>query len=138
LGFINRGVKTANFVVLQKTKMPAILVECCFCDSAVDMALFDADLMAEAIAEGILGKDIPSEREVIPQDIFATMTVLNETFLKPSPEDSTKLEPNLLKVVPEGVYQVKVLADDEAHYLIECDLGKGFIYSKHCKVEPLN
>lgn len=59
LGFANRGIKTRdNLYVLNKTKAPALLVECCFCDSKVDAKIYDADKMAQAIAEGILGKKL--------------------------------------------------------------------------------
>lgn len=59
LGYSNRGVKYRNnLYVLNRTKAPALLVECCFCDSRVDSKLYDADKMARAIAEGILGKTI--------------------------------------------------------------------------------
>lgn len=58
LGFDDRGVKTDKLYVLRNTKAPALLVECCFCDSKIDAKLYDADKMAHAIAEGILGKKI--------------------------------------------------------------------------------
>jgi N-acetylmuramoyl-L-alanine amidase len=45
LGFKNRGVKSANYFVLKNTNMPAILIECCFCDSQTDMAKFNAQAM---------------------------------------------------------------------------------------------
>ncbi|MDJ0800178.1 MAG: N-acetylmuramoyl-L-alanine amidase [Calothrix sp. MO_167.B12] len=57
LGFFNRGVKNRPaFYVLRGTTMPAILVEMCFCDSAKDMALFDAKKMALAIVKGLTGE----------------------------------------------------------------------------------
>ena len=40
-GFKNRGVKTANFYVLSKTKMPAVLIEIGFIDNSLDNELFD-------------------------------------------------------------------------------------------------
>ncbi len=55
LGFKNRGVKSTAFFVIKNTSMPAILVECCFCDSKADMNLFDAEKMAEAIKVGLIG-----------------------------------------------------------------------------------
>ena len=58
LGFDDRGVKTDKLYVLRNTKAPALLVECCFCDSRIDAKLYDTDKMAHAIAEGILGKKI--------------------------------------------------------------------------------
>lgn len=59
LGYRNRGVKLRpELYVLNKTKAPAMLVECCFVDDADDVALYDASRMAKAIAEGITGEGI--------------------------------------------------------------------------------
>jgi N-acetylmuramoyl-L-alanine amidase len=54
LGFGNRGVRDKpRFFVIKNTTMPAILIECCFVDSVIDMKLFDAEKMATAIAKGL-------------------------------------------------------------------------------------
>ena len=65
LGFANRGVKTQvnaqgqdAFGILRLTNMPAVLLECAFINNPTDMARFDANAMARAVAEGI--------REVFP------------------------------------------------------------------------
>ena len=55
LGFYDRGVKSRRFYVLRNTAMPAILIEGAFCDSSRDMALFDAQKMADAITKGLIG-----------------------------------------------------------------------------------
>lgn len=63
LGFANRGVKVnPSLYVLSHTKAQALLVECCFVDDADDVKLYNADSMARAIAEGILG-DLVSRPE---------------------------------------------------------------------------
>lgn len=55
LGFLSRGVKDGGqLYVIKNTDMPAILIECCFCDSRRDMALYNAELMAAAITRGLL------------------------------------------------------------------------------------
>lgn len=54
LGFTNRGVKSKNFYVLRATRMPAILIECCFVDNWRDINRFNADKMAAAIANGLM------------------------------------------------------------------------------------
>ncbi|AFY56661.1 N-acetylmuramoyl-L-alanine amidase [Rivularia sp. PCC 7116] len=60
MGFFNRGVKNGSHLfVMKNTNMPAILVECCFIDSAKDMKLFNSESMANAIVKGLTGK-LPS------------------------------------------------------------------------------
>lgn len=57
VGFENQGVNEgANFVVLNRTRMPAVLVEAGFLNSDADNLLFDERFedIAQAIAEGIL------------------------------------------------------------------------------------
>jgi N-acetylmuramoyl-L-alanine amidase len=57
LGFFNRGVKSGSHLyVIRNTDMPAVLVEMCFIDSQRDVALFDAESMADAICLGLTGK----------------------------------------------------------------------------------
>lgn len=59
LGYRNRGVKARpELYVLNKTKAPAMLVECCFVDDADDVGLYNDASMAQAIAEGIAGTTI--------------------------------------------------------------------------------
>ena len=67
-GYRDRGVKVANFYVLRNTNAPAILVECCFIDSASDMAKFNAKGVAKAIAEGLLNKSITDEEPQKPSN----------------------------------------------------------------------
>ena len=57
LGFKNRGVKDrTDLYVLKHTKAPAILIECCFCDSAIDAGLYNCETMASAIVKGLTGE----------------------------------------------------------------------------------
>jgi len=53
-----RGLKQANFSVLQHTNMPAVLVECCFLSNAEEAQWISSDEIqqqhAEAIADGII------------------------------------------------------------------------------------
>ena len=55
LPLVDRGIKTANFVVLTNTIMPAVLVETAFIDNAHDAELLrdKQDDFARAIARGI-------------------------------------------------------------------------------------
>ena len=57
LGYKNRGVKTnSKLYVLNKTKAPAMLIECCFVDDKDDVQLYDCKRMADAIVYGITGQ----------------------------------------------------------------------------------
>ena len=57
VGFLNQGVnQRQDLVVLNRTQMPAVLVEVGFINTDVDNQLFDQrfDDIAQAIADGIL------------------------------------------------------------------------------------
>jgi N-acetylmuramoyl-L-alanine amidase len=67
LGFYNRGLKYRNNLhVLRRTNMPAILVECCFCDNWKDIERFDAEKMASAIVKGLTGQSPNSSPRPCP------------------------------------------------------------------------
>ncbi|BCZ48874.1 hypothetical protein psyc5s11_49410 [Clostridium gelidum] len=54
LNLTNRGVKTRNLIVLNRTVMPAILVECLFADSD-DADIYNQEVIARAIVNGLVG-----------------------------------------------------------------------------------
>ena len=57
LGFKNRGVKiNKKLYVLNHTKAPAMLIECCFVDDKDDVVLYDYKSIATAIVYGITGQ----------------------------------------------------------------------------------
>ena len=56
LGIRNRGVKKQSLIVLNKTSMPAILIECLFADSS-DSNKYNAEIIAGAIVDGLTGAD---------------------------------------------------------------------------------
>lgn len=67
------GTLSANFYVIRKTKMPAILIECGFMDSAVDIKhILDTDWLEQVglgIAEGVcevFGGSIPDQKPSKP------------------------------------------------------------------------
>jgi N-acetylmuramoyl-L-alanine amidase len=67
VGFINRGVKTANFHVLRETKTPAVLVEIGFIDNTRNNNLFDSKRkeIVIGIAKAILAQlGIPYQEEL--------------------------------------------------------------------------
>lgn len=56
VGFLDRGVKKANFHVLRETRSPAVLIEAGFIDNTKDNELFDSkfDEIVKAITTAIL------------------------------------------------------------------------------------
>ncbi|WP_297418892.1 N-acetylmuramoyl-L-alanine amidase [Clostridium sp.] len=58
LGFVDRGVKEANYHVLRETKSPAVLIEIGFIDNTEDNNLFDEkrDAIIKAISKAILAE----------------------------------------------------------------------------------
>ncbi len=61
LGLKDRGAKQrTGLYVLKNTKSTAVLVECCFVDSANDKKKWNADKCAQAIAEAVTGKTVSS------------------------------------------------------------------------------
>lgn len=62
LNLPNRGVKTRSLIVLNRTVMPAILVECLFADSN-DAVVYNAEVIARAIVDGLVGADGSSDGE---------------------------------------------------------------------------
>lgn len=68
-GYVDRGVKTANFAVVAKTNAPAMLIECAFIDNANDMNVYDADILAKAIVEGITGVKVEDKPGTSSQEV---------------------------------------------------------------------
>ncbi len=62
LNLPNRGVKTRSLIVLNRTVMPAILVECLVADSD-DADKYNAEVIARAIVNGLVGADASSDEE---------------------------------------------------------------------------
>jgi N-acetylmuramoyl-L-alanine amidase len=62
LNLPNRGVKTRNLIVLNRTVMPAILAECLFADSD-DAYKYNAEVIARAIVNGLVSTNDASEGE---------------------------------------------------------------------------
>lgn len=58
IGFVNRGVKKANFHVLRETKAPAVLIELGFIDNSRDNSLFDSKKkeIIKAVSKAILSQ----------------------------------------------------------------------------------
>ena len=129
LGFFNRGVKRANFYVLTQTKMPAVLVECCFIDNYKDMQIFNSAEMANAIVSGLVG-ELPPNIRSNP----ATLKITHQTWLKPSTEQSSTIPHHQLKSLPPGEYSINFLGFEEQHYLVQYKNSDYFVYSGHAEI----
>lgn len=130
LGFYDRGAKQAKFYVLRNTKITAVLVECCFCDSATDMDRFDPEKMAKAIAQGIfnyLGIDDEPEEPT-------KIRIHTDTWIKELPEQSGSLNSKQKDPLKVGVYTLlDAEPEEEAHYHVRLKSGlAGYVYSGHC------
>ena len=62
LSITNRGVKTQSLIVLNKTSMPSILIECLFADSS-DSNKYNAQIIAGAVVDGLIGEDSSQNKQ---------------------------------------------------------------------------
>ncbi len=137
LGFNDRKVKNAGFFVLKNTQMPAILIECCFCDAKVDMDRFDAEKMAEAIKDGLIGDSDDDEPKSDKQYVLEITT---KTVLKPSTEQASELPKESLFDIEPGSYPILDVRFEENHYWVKWpDKSKGnrdehFVFAEYSKV----
>lgn len=77
LGFFNRGVKSGSHLyVLRNTRMPAILIECCFVDSPRDMNIFESEATANAIVKGLTGELPTTPVNPVPDEELNTDTTV--------------------------------------------------------------
>ncbi|MCA1992266.1 MAG: N-acetylmuramoyl-L-alanine amidase [Coleofasciculus sp. S288] len=138
LGVKNKGVKSTPFFVIKNTQMPAILVECCFCDSKVDMDRFDAEKMAEAIKDGLIGE---SDEDEPKPDKDYVLKITKPTVLKPSTEQSSELSKDTLVDIGIGGYPILDFRYEERHYWVKwIDKSKGnrdehFVFDEYGKIE---
>lgn len=132
LGFFNRGVKSRNFYVLKHTKMPAVLVECCFCDSARDLEKYDPVQMAIAIKNGIVGK----KGVYHPTPKIQYLHVKKSTWVKETTEQSSALAEDKKVAISTGLYTIEHREPmEENHFWVELKSGLiGFVYAPHVDV----
>ena len=116
--------------------MPAILIECCFVDSKADMALFDAEKMAEAIKDGLIGDDGDHST---PEP--ATLKINVPTILKPSTQQSTDIPQAELVDIAPGSYPVLDIRREERHYWVKwpdqkkAGRDEHFIFEEHAEID---
>lgn len=107
LGFRNRGTKVrSDLYFLNKTKAPAVLIECCFVDDKDDVNLYDYREMADAIVLGITGNAIAESED-------ASETEENKN------EETPTGDKNAIYRVQVGAYSVKKNAENMKKKLSE-------------------
>lgn len=75
LGFTSRGVKRPSLYVTGHTKAVCVLIEPFFCDSPIDVKLYNPNALGVAIAKGVI-KVIGGKVAVKPVNSNATQSVL--------------------------------------------------------------
>lgn len=98
VGFINRGVKKANFHVLRETKAPAVLIELGFIDNSKDNSLFDT-----------------KKKEIIKAISKAILAQLGITYKEESVSNSS--DGKTLYRVMAGSFSIRENADKQVHKL---------------------
>ncbi len=126
LGFTNRGVKdTTSLYVIRKTVAPAMLIECCFCDSAVDAKRYDCKAMATAIAKGIMGNAATKPAPKPKAEKFTVRITSEQTHLRAK---ASKDSADVGTVQKGDTFVV----DDQTENWYKLDCG-GWIAKKQCE-----
>lgn len=87
LGFTKRHESDGGLIernglyVLRHTNSPALLIECCFCDSKTDAALYKAETMANAIVKGITGQTTSASTTTSNNTATSTTTTKEEKYM---------------------------------------------------------
>lgn len=101
LGYVNRGIKDGSHLyVIKNTHATAMLVECCFIDNEVDIKLFNAEKMADAIVHGLIGE-----------------IAIIKPVVTPSTKPIIKVDPTILKL--QKVCNKLGVTDSQGKSLIE-------------------
>lgn len=99
LGFVDRGLREANFYVLRETKAPAVLVELGFIDSTNDNNIFDS-----------------KRNEIIKTLATAILAEVGVIYVEPS-APAKPISGQTLYRVMAGSYQVRENAEDHIQKL---------------------
>lgn len=108
VGFVNRGIKEANFHVLRETKAPAILTEIGFIDNTADNGIFDSK--RNAIVTGIT------------KAILSQLGIAYKEKAAPAPAPAGKLYR-----VQIGAYRVKANAEQQLAKAKKAGFADAFI-----------
>lgn len=134
LGFRNRGVKTnPGLYFLRTTNAQALLIECCFCDDADDIKLYDAEKMARAIVKGITGKVVvaetaPATEKTSEPGSFRVKVQVNELNIRANPGTEYDV---VGKIKDKGTYTI--VKTDGKWGKLKSGVGWINISSTYCK-----
>lgn len=104
IGFVNRGVKAANFHVLRETKAPSVLIEIGFIDNTNDNNVFDSN-----------------RNEIIKALTKAILTQISISYIEHSVVSKPESGETLYRVMA-GSYLIRENADNQVKRL----KGAGF------------
>lgn len=96
--FVNRGVKEADFYILQATVAPAILVEVCFLDTQSDVNKLNCDAVAKGLFKALTGTDY------IATPVTPAPPVGNHEVVIKGPYTEVGGYGDATVIVPEGIY----------------------------------
>ncbi|WP_414528938.1 N-acetylmuramoyl-L-alanine amidase [Nodularia chucula] len=147
LGFFNRGVKSGSHLyVLRNTRMPAILVECCFVDSPRDMNIYEPEATANAIVKGLTGQVPTTPVNPVPDEELNTdttvirlqralnqlkindsnrRTLVEDNLIGPATRSATVNFQNIVGLAPSGI------ADTNTWDAINLILAKRIVRPNH-------
>ena len=118
-GYTDRGVKVRkDLYVLKNTTAPAVLVECCFVDSAADAKRWEPKTMAAAICEGLTGQNPLENTEYLVRVTSETVNIRAQAG-KDSEKVGTVQKGDVFTIVEETPNWMKLKS------------GKGWIAKKH-------
>jgi N-acetylmuramoyl-L-alanine amidase len=111
IGYTDRGIKTANFYVIENTTMSAILIECGFVDSKEDTSLYNPQKIANAFIKAITGQEPKQKFYKVQLGAFKDRTNCEQYA------DKVKKEGYQTYIVAvDGFYKVQVGAFREKNY----------------------
>lgn len=131
LGFTNRGVKySTQLYVLRNTTAPALLIECCFCDSQTDSNIYNAEKMAAAIVAGLTGQTVKNNNNNNNGGggtNFKVKVSVSDLRIRTSPS----LSGGIKGYVPRGVYTIVQTKTADGYEWGKLKSGAGWIALKY-------
>lgn len=162
LGFLNRKIKTFSFYVLKHTRMPAMLVECCFLTSPKDMDLitinatkhlYKIEQLADAIFYGLIGQNymppkgneekkinlsIPGKVEIEELQKNPIAIPVKASAPKPVNVYDSTINGNKVSVLKPGTYELQLMAEEENSYSFKINNKIVYINSNEITISAID